>query len=171
MEDIATEAGVAKRTVYLHFQNKHEACLAAMDRNLDRSLTAMDEVLAITQPGIETLRQVLQVRLLDRIDSFLPYHHTLAEAVKILYPGKVSQFRSQAAPDIERVARAIFAGQADGTIKPCDAHQTAELLVRGTNGFLPSALSGEEVQDVQDLRRRITIFIGLLIEGLRNRAP
>ena len=36
MEDVAKEAGIGKRTIYVHFPSKEEVALASIDRVVDR---------------------------------------------------------------------------------------------------------------------------------------
>ncbi|HLK58033.1 MAG TPA: helix-turn-helix domain-containing protein, partial [Chthonomonadaceae bacterium] len=46
MEDIAKEAGVARRTIYLHFKGKEEVALSSIDRVVERLLEQLRSLAA-----------------------------------------------------------------------------------------------------------------------------
>lgn len=166
VQDIADEGGLSKRTIYLYFESKSQAVLALLDRMVSRSLSDMEVVLAKDICGKDKLRELLIVRLTSRIERSVDYHHTLNESVRAVYPGKVEDFHNLASPDVQRVEKALQQGMKDGTLRPGKEREIATLLVRGTNGFLPSALSTADMADLQKLRRDIDQFISILVDGL-----
>ena len=44
MDDVAQEAGIGKRTIYVHFPSKEEVALASIDRVVDRLTTRLSEL-------------------------------------------------------------------------------------------------------------------------------
>ena len=62
MDDIAREAGIGRRTIYLHFPSKEETALATIDRIVDRLKTGSGELAASSLPWDERLRRMLLVR-------------------------------------------------------------------------------------------------------------
>ena len=46
MDDVAQEAGIGKRTIYVHFPSKEEVALASIDRVVDRLTTRLRELAA-----------------------------------------------------------------------------------------------------------------------------
>jgi AcrR family transcriptional regulator len=166
MEDVAEEAGLTRRTVYSYFNGKLELCRAVLEAMRARTYAEMDRELGQPGSGSERLRQVLITRLWGRVQGTLAYHHALAEAVKEVYPKNPEGFRNTAAPDAERIARAIRLGHEDGSLRPCDPDEMAELLVRGSTGFLPSAIGTNDMQFTDAVRRQIETFVDVLVRGL-----
>src|ERR1041385_8959607 len=69
MDDLAREAGIGKRTIYLHFPGKEEVALSSIDRVVERLLTEL-LIIAATVDSPETrLREMLKRRVLFRFDS------------------------------------------------------------------------------------------------------
>lgn len=168
VQDIADEGNLSKRTIYLYFESKSQAVLALLDRMLSQSLADMERVLEQETSGREKLLQILIVRLTSRIDRCVDYHHTLNESCRAVYPGKVEDFHNLALPDIERVESALKEGVSDGSLRRCSTREVATLLVRGTNGFLPSALSTFDMSDLPKLRQDIESFCTVLVNGLSS---
>jgi Transcriptional regulator len=79
MEDIAREAGLGKRTLYLHFASKEAVALSTIDRIVDRLTGQLRAVAAAVGPPEERLRDMLLRRVLVRFDSVRHYSHSLDE--------------------------------------------------------------------------------------------
>src|SRR5579859_1688694 len=60
MEDIALEAGVAKRTIYLHFPSKEEVALCSIDRVVERLLEELRAIACVETTPEHKVRQMLQ---------------------------------------------------------------------------------------------------------------
>ena len=69
MEDLAFEAGLGKRSLYLHVASKEAVALSTIDRIVDRLTGQLREVAAAVGPPEERLREMLLRRVLVRFDS------------------------------------------------------------------------------------------------------
>src|SRR3954452_22491936 len=74
MDDIAREAAIGRRTIYLHFATKEEVALATIDRIVERLKRAMREVASSDRPPGDRLRAMLSLRVLFRFDSVRDYY-------------------------------------------------------------------------------------------------
>src|SRR2546423_7932549 len=77
VDDIAHEAGISKRTIYLHFRSKEEVGLSSIDRVVQRLLDRLKEVAEGGAEPAEKLRRMLITRVLFRFDSVRDYYHSL----------------------------------------------------------------------------------------------
>src|SRR5262245_60344870 len=68
-DDIAREAGIGRRTIYLHFPSKEETAPATIDRIVDRPKSRLGELAASDRPCHDRLRRMPPERVLFRFDS------------------------------------------------------------------------------------------------------
>src|SRR4051794_22599625 len=76
MEDVAREAGLGRRTLYLHFSSKEEIALCSIDRIVERLITRLDEIAASDQPVNMRIREMLITRVMFRFDSVHDYYQS-----------------------------------------------------------------------------------------------
>src|SRR4051794_23446682 len=59
MDDIAREAGVGRRTLYLHFESKEAIALSSIDRIVEQLLCELDRIADGPEPAAARLRAML----------------------------------------------------------------------------------------------------------------
>ena len=84
VEDIASEAGIGKGTVYLHFTSKEEVVLSHIDRIVDRFKDRLREIAKSNTTAAERLRQMMLTRVLFRFDSIQHYTQSLNDLLAAL---------------------------------------------------------------------------------------
>lgn len=168
MDDIAAEAGLARRTIYLHFSGKEEIAFATIDRIVDDLLSALQAIAAGARPIDARLRQMLVTRVMFRFDRVSSYHAGLETLFAELRPGYLARrerwFEAEA-----RVFNAVLSeGRRTGvfTARPRAA---AHDLLLATNSLIPYALSPRELGDRAEVERRIGRIADLLLDGVRRR--
>jgi AcrR family transcriptional regulator len=166
MADVADEAHLAKRTLYLYYKTKEEMVGAAVDDYVGSARQRMMDALADRAPGREKLRQVMEQRVLVRLEAVGPFHHSIDDVVRALYPNRSEDYLQYFQPETEIVVRALRAGRDDGSLAFEDEEDTAEALIRATNGFFPSSIALEEMRDPAAVRRRLSLLVDLLVRGL-----
>ena len=61
IEDVATEAGTGKGSVYLHFESKQDVYMAVVERSLDRFIDSAEQVLARPGTAPDRLRGLVEL--------------------------------------------------------------------------------------------------------------
>lgn len=158
VDDLAREAGVSKRTVYVYFHSKREVGLSSIDRVVEAARREMEAIAAQKLPAPERLRKMLERRVMARVLAVQDYHHSLDELFEAVRPEYMARRRDS----FDRES-ALLAGVLEGTPNP-DA--TAESLLLATNAFLPYSLSVRELGQPTEIRRRLLYMIDLLIRGI-----
>src|ERR1051326_6868004 len=84
MDDLAREAGVSKRTIYLYFANKEDVGLSSIGRVVEGVHERLDEIAGSEQRASQKLRQMLIVRVMRRVESIKNYYQSLDELFEVV---------------------------------------------------------------------------------------
>lgn len=170
MDDIAREAGVGRRTIYLHFSGKEEVALCSIDRVVERVQERLREIAADTGvSAAERLRRMLIERVLTRFDSVHDYHESLDslfEALRPAYMARRGRYFDAEAAVFETV---LEEGKRAGTLAVGDAAQTARALLLATNALLPYSLSARELGKREEIAARAELLADLVLNGVVKR--
>lgn len=169
LEDIARQAGVGRRTIYLHFSGKEEVALVSIDRVVERVLACLQEIAAGTEPAPERLRRMLIARVLRRFDLVYPYRQSLNSLFEALRPAYMERRRRYFEAEARIFSEILLEGQRVGAVREGDPAVLADTLLHATNSLLPYSLSIEELGDRADVARRAEALSDLLLEGLLSR--
>ena len=171
VDDIATEAGIGKGTVYLSFPSKEEVVLSTVDRIVERVCTAMKEEAARDAPASDRLRAMLRARVLVRFEAVAAYSASLNDLLgsirAALLERRVQHFEREASI----LARVIAGAQQDGELTAGPPRRIARALVLATNSFLPYALSPDELGDARRLNREAGDVIDIVVDGITAANP
>ena len=173
MDDVAREAGVGKRTIYVHFPSKEEVVLCTIDRIVDRLVARLRELAARPEPVAVRLRGMLVERVVFRFDSVRDYSHGLDELFASLRPAYLARRERYFASEAAVFAGVLKAGHTAGELDAPDPPAAAESLLLATNSLLPYALSARELGRRAGVEARAGRVADLLLFGLcrgRNRA-
>lgn len=169
MEDIAREAGLAKRTLYLHAASKEVVALATIDRIVDRLTSQLREVAETADPPEERLREMLLRRVLVRFDSVRHYSHSLDELFESLRPAYMARRARYFAAEAKVFADLLAEGRRRGAFACDDPDATAHTLLLATNSLLPYSLTARELGKREDVKQKALRIADLLLAGLRPR--
>ena len=170
IDDLAREAGVARRTVYLHFPSKEEIFLCSIDRVVDRLLARLAEIAGSGGPPAERLRRMLLERVLYRFDSVQSYHGSLDELLAVLRPAYLRRRERYFRAEAEILAGVLAEGVRAGELQASDISGTSRALVTATNALIPSALSVAELGSRDSVAQEAARVADLVLRGLRPRA-
>jgi AcrR family transcriptional regulator len=141
MEDIAREAGIGKRTIYLHFPGKEEVALSSIDRIVDRLKDRLAAIAASGDAPAAQIRRMLAERVLFRFDSVRDYYLSLDELFQSLRPAYMARRERYFAEEAALFAAVLAKGRAAGVFACEDPLATATTLLLATNALLPSGMS------------------------------
>jgi AcrR family transcriptional regulator len=144
VEDIATQAGIAKGTLYLYFPSKEQIYLAALleqARQLDAdSRAAMSEA----ADWRDKLRAYLHVRLdyFERHQDFLRIYMTEFRGMCMQGKPLTAEFTELIQQGEAQLAQMFAAAAARGEIRPVDPELAAATVSDMTRGLMERQLRG-----------------------------
>lgn len=167
-DDLAREAAIGRRTVYVHFTSKEEIFLASIDRVVERLIDELKRVLYSGGSADERLRRMLMTRILFRFDSVHDYHQSLDDMFSVLRSAYLERRDRYMAMEAEVFTQVLLEGQRSGLMRVDDANATARTLLHATNGLLPYSLSGRELGSRAEVEERVQRLSDVLLRGLRQ---
>ncbi|MBK7876075.1 MAG: TetR/AcrR family transcriptional regulator [Planctomycetes bacterium] len=168
-DDLAREAGIGRRTVYVHFTSKEEIFLASIDRVVERLIDELKRILYSGGSAEERLRRMLEARVLYRFDSVNAYHESLDDMFAVLRGAYLDRRERYLAQEADVFAHVLTEGHRAGVLRAADANKTARTVLLATNGLLPYSLSGRELGSRAEVEEKARQLVELLMEGLRQR--
>jgi AcrR family transcriptional regulator len=169
VEDIASEAGIGKGTIYLHFSSKEEVVLSHVDRIVERLKERLHEISRSDNNAAARLREMLLTRVMFRFDSIQHYTQSLNDLLAALRPGLLARRAVYFEAEARIFADVLRKGRATGEFEFDDEHTTAHAMLQATNGLLPYSLSTTELGERQDVEQRAAGVADLILRGLLSR--
>jgi len=163
MDEIASQVGISKGALYLHFKSKEQIFLEISNQVHTHLLGLLAGVVTSDMPADEKIRQMF----LDGLSFAWDYFHQAPHAPEVwgettaMFTARNSEFYRQTQ---RLTAQVIADGQASGVFRrDLDADRTAWLLALACQGFAPPYL---RVSDRKELADGILDMIELLLPGL-----
>ena len=125
MDDIAQEAGVARRSIYLHFDSKEAVALGTIDRIVDRLLERLEKLATTEQLAPCRIRDMLAERVLFRFDSVRGYFHSIDEIFRSLRSAYMARRASYFQKEAAIFAKVLIAGRDAGELTIVDPEACA----------------------------------------------
>ena len=169
VEGIATEAGIGKGTVYLHFSSKEEVVLSHIDRIVDRLKIQLWKIVDSDASARERLREMMLTRVLVRFDSVQHYTQSLNDLLAALRPGFLARRARYFDEEAQIFVELLDSGRASGEFDFHDSLSVAYALLNATNGLLPYSLSATELGARPEVEERTAAIADLVINGLLKR--
>ncbi|HEY2785899.1 MAG TPA: TetR/AcrR family transcriptional regulator [Fimbriiglobus sp.] len=166
VEDVAREAGVGKRTIYVYFPSKEEVVLCTIDRIVDRLVARLRGHAAAPGPAADRMRAVLVERVMYRFDSVRGYSHGLDELFASLRPAYLARREKYFAAEAAILETILKAGHDAGEFDCPDPVRAAEAILLATNSLIPYALSTKELGRRKIVEARVHQVVDLLLFGL-----
>ncbi len=167
MDELATQAGIARRTLYLHFRCKDDIFLARIDRVIDRLLAEERRIADAHGSTLDRLERLLTFRVVYRLDVVKDYTKSLDEIFAALRSPYLERRASWFAAEAAILARVLEAGRASRELECADANATALALISATNSLIPYSLSTKEMGSRRDIERTLATIVSLTLRGLR----
>jgi AcrR family transcriptional regulator len=169
MEDIAKEARVGRRTIYLYFKNKEDVALSSIGRVVEHAQIRMRDILdSDSLSTVEKLHQMLRERVMSRVRAVAEYHESLDEIFEIVRPAYIERRKQYFFIEQDLISQALEAGIEQGIIKVANPMGTAAILLQATNAYLPYSLSVRELGNPDQIEKQLIAMVELLIKGLTS---
>jgi AcrR family transcriptional regulator len=166
MDDIAKEAGIAKRTIYLRFSSKEEVGLSSIGRVVEDAQRAMDRIAQSADDAPKKLRKMLLVRVMGRVHAVRDYTLALDELFEAVRPAYMERRKAYFDTERDLLSGVLEAGKAGGAFTFSSARETAAILIVATNAYLPYSLSVRELGSPEKIEADLSLLVDLLIRGL-----
>jgi TetR/AcrR family fatty acid metabolism transcriptional regulator len=169
MDEVASEAGVAKGTVYLHCRDKQDLFVAAVERELDAWLDELATPLDSGRPATEIMLEMAR-----RDAAFVEQRPLVADLLAGELDAQLPQRRDRLdalrARGLGQVATLLELGIRQGLFDPdLDVEATARVLQEmHLAGAVLRRRSGRPLRQV---RRQQEAAVRLVLRGLERRNP
>ena len=165
IDEIASDAGVGKGTVYLYFDGKEEIGLAIVAEYKKRSLQELKNIALVAQKTPEQkLTEMLQYPILHAHQSCRE-SPAMLEMIVAIKPHIRLHIQPQQEEEYRLLAAVLEEGNQSGVFDIPDTLGTARTLKMMTHGFLPPYPS---VSEPDEMLSEIAGMVALTVRGLRK---
>ncbi len=167
MEDIAKEARVGRRTIYLYFKNKEDVALSSIGRVVELAEARMKEILGQGDLDVvEKLRLMMIERVMRRVRAVAEYHESLDEIFEVVRPAYIERRRQYFFVEQDLISQVLEAGIEEKKIFVSNPMTIAATMLQATNAFLPYSLSVRELGNPDQIEKQLGLMVNLLIKGV-----
>ena len=165
IDEIASDAGVGKGTVYLYFDGKEEIGLAIVAEYKNRSLQEMEAIARDPKKSpVQKLTEMLQHPILRAYESCRE-SPAMLEMIVAIKPHIRLHIQPQQEQEYRLLAGVLDEGNAGGIFDVADTLATARTLKMMTHGFLPPYPC---VLEPDEIASEIADIVALTVRGLRK---
>ena len=166
VDELATDAGIGKGTIYLHFPSKEELVLSHVDRIVERLIERLEEAAQRDVPAVQRLKAMLVLRVTFRFDAVQHYTESLSDLLADIRPALLERRARHFRKEADVVARVLLDGRKAGELDVRNVPDTALAMIEATNALLPYGLSPQELGDRRNVERRAANIADLLVASL-----
>ncbi len=166
MADIAQEAGVGRRTVYMHFRSREDVCLACADRIIEELHRAIGVIAESKGSPKERLRKMLCTRVLFMFDRAQDNYQKYLDLFIAIRPAYLVRREEYIEAEALRLQRVITEGIRAREFVTANTPLTAQSLILATNSLMPFTLSPRQLQSRKEVSRQLEHIVNLLLNGL-----
>ena len=165
IDEIASDAGVGKGTVYLHFDGKEEIGLAIVSEYKQRGLDQMALIAQDREKSpVQKLTEMLQYPVLYVCQSCRE-SPAMQEMITAIKPHIRRHIQPQTEQEYKIIAGVLEEGNRLGVFDVPDAHRAAQTLKMMTMGFMPPY---PHVSEPDEIKSEIAAIVALAVRGLRK---
>lgn len=167
MDRVASEAGVAKGSLYRYFRSKRDLLEFVYAKTVDPIFQDIEQIVASEQPAIAKLARQLYA-LLDHVAKHAQVHRLLFEDETAHGLLQSSERRTSEAATV-RLAELFRQGIAEGVFRDGDPLMLATMYIGLCKGVLQSQPELDTRQQREDVHRLImgTFLNGIITEKAR----
>ncbi|HJO99001.1 MAG: TetR/AcrR family transcriptional regulator [Acidimicrobiales bacterium] len=162
VEDLATEAGTGKGSVYLHFESKQDVYLAVVERSLEHFLAAAETALSAEGASPDLLRSLVEVTIEHYSHDELLRSSLFGDTD--LVAGEVAQLASDLQRDrIRSLLRGVLTrGKAESSVRhDIDVEAAASVLQESGWALVRTGLVSDDPAELETLLEAFNSIVGL----------
>ena len=165
IDEIASDAGVGKGTVYLYFDGKEEIGLAIVSEYKRRGLEEVARIAQdTTKSPVQKLTEMLQYPIMYVCQSCRE-SPAMQEMITAIKPHIRRHIQPQTEQEYEIIAGVLEEGNRLGVFDVPDTCSAARTLKMMTMGFMPPYPS---VSEPDEMEAEIAAIVALAVRGLRK---
>ena len=145
MGDVAKEARMSRRTLYLHFRGKDDLGLSSIARVIGQVQEELREIAGGSGSVHDRLKGALNQRVKGRLSRVKDYAQNLDELFEILRPAYMELRHEFYLKELGIIEGLVREGLQNGEFRDCDPREIARSMILATNAFVPYSLSPEEL--------------------------
>jgi AcrR family transcriptional regulator len=169
MDDLASEVGIGKGTIYLYFRGKEDLVYSHIDRVIRQLIDRLERVLRSRLSPADKIREMTVLRVMFRFDAVQHFPESLSEMFRDLRAGVLERREHYFREEVKIFAVVLREGQRAGIFRGTDCSAMANAIVSATNSLLPFHLSTHELGERRDIEKMVTLITDLLLQGLLQR--
>jgi AcrR family transcriptional regulator len=169
MDDLASEVGIGKGTIYLYFRSKEDLVYSHIDRVVRQLIERLKRVLRSTLSPGDKLREMIVLRVMFRFDAVQDFPESLSEMFRDFRAGVLERREHYFKEEAKIFAAVLTQGQRAEVFRKTDRFTTANAILATTNSLLPFHLSARELGKRQDIEKTASMITDLLLNGLLQR--
>ena len=166
IDDLASEVGIGKGSIYLHFDSKEEIALSHIDRIIERMCAELKTIAKSKKSPEARLRKMLLKRVLFRFDSVQHYTQSLNDLLAAVRPKLLARRQNYFDKEAKIFAIVIEEGQKSKLFAVGKSIEIAETFLLATNSLLPFSLTTQELGERKDIEAKISQIADLFLNGL-----
>ena len=171
MEDIAQQAGLGRRTIYLYFRSREDVCLSCADRIFETLRQALQIIADSGGSPTQRLRQILLTRVLFMFDRAQDNYQKYLDLFAATRPAYLARRETYIETEVRLLQAVMAEGVAEGELTTDEIPLTAQALLQATNSLMPYTLSPRQLQSRAEVKSLLERLIDLLLYGLSGRKP
>jgi AcrR family transcriptional regulator len=165
MRELAAESGLAKATIYHHFQDKNDVFRSVLQRDMTMVHTQIVAAADSTTTAVDKLSAVIRMYVVlmgERRTVIMSVLHELAQEESKLCEFIHNQRNCYFAP----IATILEQGIAEGVFRPLNVEQAAISLVGMINAFVVfRVLADTKEPDEEIINHTINLFLRGVMDG------
>jgi AcrR family transcriptional regulator len=162
VEDIASEVGIGKGTVYLHFASKEDIALQWLDRTHSEMIEKLEVVAKRKAEAGDRAKCFLIAHVMLRFDRFATLPNSIEQMMAALRPELMARkevSHKREAEILSVILQEIQAGPPEHSLSAATA------MITATNSLMPYSLKIHEIGNRATVLRTATRIAELLIGG------
>ncbi len=170
VDDLATEAGIGKGTVYLYFSSKEQVALSCIDRLHDRLMARISCIASERRPAQDKIADILQERVMYRF-AYCSNATSIDQMLAALKDELLTRKEAHHAKEAELLEQLLDEAARSGELPRCNSKAAAEAMILATNALIPYSIRTTQLGSPQVIEQKVRQVASLLVLGLAGLPP